>query len=59
MMDEGSIEYFERREKEEREAAEQASSEAARKIHLALADEYAAHISDKRKGRPGLHIAAE
>jgi len=42
MMDQGSVAYFERREAEEREAASRARSEVARKIHLDLAEQYAA-----------------
>ena len=53
MMDQNSVEYFEKRESEEREAAARAESEVARKIHLDLADEYAARVSDMR-GYPSL-----
>jgi len=42
MMDQGSVAYFERRDAEEREAASRARSEVARKIHLDLAEQYAA-----------------
>jgi len=42
MIDQGSVAYFERREAEEREAASRARSEVARKIHLDLAEQYAA-----------------
>jgi len=46
MMDQGSVAYFERREAEEREAASRARSEVARKIHLDLAEQYAARARD-------------
>jgi len=46
MIDQGSVAYFERREAEEREAASRARSEVARKIHLDLADQYAARARD-------------
>jgi len=46
MMDRGSVAYFERREAEEREAASRAQSEVARKIHLDLAEQYAARARE-------------
>jgi len=46
MIDQGSVAYFERREAEEREAASRARSEVARKIHLDLAEQYAARARD-------------
>jgi hypothetical protein len=48
MVDQGSVRYFERREAEEREAALQAQSEVARKIHLDLAEEYAARAREMK-----------
>ena len=53
MMDQHSAEYFEKREGEEREAAARAHSEVARKIHLDLAEEYAARARDMA-GSPAL-----
>jgi hypothetical protein len=50
MVDQGSVRYFERREAEEREAALQAQSEVARKIHLDLAEEYAARAREMKGG---------
>jgi len=46
MIDQGSVAYFERREAEEREAASRARSEVARKIHLDLAEQYAARARE-------------
>lgn len=46
MMDQNSAQYFAKREAEEREAAARAESEVARRIHLDLADEYAARARD-------------
>ena len=46
MMDQNSAEYFEKREAEERKAAARAETEVARRIHLDLADEYAARARD-------------
>jgi len=46
MMDRGSVAYFEKREAEEREAASRARSEVARKIHLDLAEQYAARARE-------------
>jgi hypothetical protein len=41
-VDKKSAEYFRQRESTERDAAEKAASEAARRAHLELAQEYAA-----------------
>jgi len=38
--------YFEKREAEEREAASRAQSEVVRKIHLDLAEQYAARARE-------------
>ena len=46
MMDRGSVAYFEKREAEEREAASRAQSEVVRKIHLDLAEQYAARARE-------------
>jgi hypothetical protein len=46
MIDQSSVGYLEKREAEEREAAARAESEVARKIHLDLAEEYAARARD-------------
>jgi hypothetical protein len=51
MVDQGSVRYFEDREAQEREAASRAQSDAARKIHLDLAEEYAAKAREL-KGDP-------
>ena len=53
MKDQNSAQYFEKREAEEREAAARAESDVARKIHLDLAEEYAAKARDM-KGYPPL-----
>lgn len=47
MIDQNSVQYFEKREAEEREAAARAQSEIARRIHLDLAEEYAARARDR------------
>ena len=52
MMDQNSVEYFEKREAEEREAAARAESEVARKIHLDLAEEYAARVREMKSFAP-------
>jgi hypothetical protein len=57
MVDQGSARYFEKREAEEREAASLAQSEVARKIHLDLAEEYAARAREL-KGDPAQDIEA-
>lgn len=54
---EDSVEFFERREQEEREAAAKATSEVARNIHLKLAAEYASKAEEKR-GKPSLGSVA-
>jgi hypothetical protein len=41
-VDQQSIEYFRSRERVEREAAKAAANEAARRVHLELAQGYAA-----------------
>jgi hypothetical protein len=41
MAEQESIEYFRRREQAEREAANQAASPAARRVHQELAQQYA------------------
>jgi hypothetical protein len=41
-VDKKSVEYFRQRETTERDAAQNAASEAARRVHLELAQEYAA-----------------
>jgi hypothetical protein len=46
MVDQGSVRYFEKREAEERDAASRAQSEVARKIHLDLAEQYAARARE-------------
>jgi hypothetical protein len=51
MVEDDSIEYFERRAEEERTAASAARSAAARKAHLEMADRYAASAK-ARRGRP-------
>jgi len=43
-VDRESIEYFRARERVERDAAKNASSEAARRVHLELAQGYAALV---------------
>ena len=48
MVDQGSVRYFEKREAEEREAASRAQSEVARKIHLDLAEQYAARAREMK-----------
>lgn len=48
MVDQGSVRYFEKREAEEREAASHAQSEVARKIHLDLAEQYAARAREMK-----------
>lgn len=48
MLDNESLEYFERREAEEREAASRAADDEARQIHLELADQYAAKAAEQR-----------
>jgi hypothetical protein len=53
MMDQNPVEYFEKREAEEREAAARAESDVAREIHLDLAEEYAARVREM-KGYPSL-----
>ena len=40
MPDQKSLEYFRRREQAERDAAKQASSEEARRVHEELAENY-------------------
>jgi hypothetical protein len=40
-VDKKTLEYFRRREAEERSAAKSAASEVARRVHLDLADHYA------------------
>lgn len=44
MVDKGRMDYFRWREQAERAAAKNAQSEAARRIHQELAQEYAALI---------------
>ena len=43
-MTDDQIEYFRRRERQERAAAKSADSLAARRIHQQLAEEYAAQL---------------
>ena len=40
-MDDDASDYFRKRKQEELDAAEEATSEEARRIHLELAEEYA------------------
>lgn len=56
-MTEQSSEYFRNREQEELDAAAQASSDEARKIHLALAEGYAERARERR-GKAKLTIKA-
>lgn len=42
MINQDSVDYFRRRERVERAAAKKASSEAARRVHQELAQNYAA-----------------
>lgn len=44
MLHQESLEYFRRRERAERAAAKHAASEAARRVHQELAQEYAERI---------------
>ena len=60
MLDGRSLEYFRRRERAERAAAKQAASEAARRVHQELAQQYAALLrepvsvtGDPQDGRSG------
>ncbi len=40
------MEYFRRREREEREHAERADDTTARRVHLEMADRYSARLRD-------------
>ncbi len=57
MVDEDSIKYFEQRAQEEKAAAARAENEAARQIHLELANEYLSRAGQKPPRRK-LGIAA-
>lgn len=46
MIDQDSVEYLRQRESAERAAAANASNEKARRLHLELADAYAARVRE-------------
>jgi hypothetical protein len=48
-VDKETLEYFHQRELAERAAAENASSDAARRVHQELADEYADLLREAQK----------
>ena len=52
-MDGNSLEYFQRRERIEREAARNATCDTARLAHEEMADEYAALVIYARKSAGG------
>ena len=54
-LDAKSIEYFRERERIERAAAKSATTEAARRAHLELAQGYAALIDQDRAGAMSPH----
>ena len=43
-MSDQDVEYFMRREQDERASAERSSDQSARRVHLALADRYAERL---------------